>query len=110
MLKKIIIKNVNSIGECVIDFEKGNYRYLEDNVEGDIVNPLAFYGHNGSGKSSVFVAMAYLINLMVEPAESLLPFVVNHFLYEEYESTYKLKINSFLELFLFFIYLFFIYK
>ena len=84
MLKKIIIKNVNSIGECVIDFEKGNYRYLEDNVEGDIVNPLAFYGHNGSGKSSVFVAMAYLINLMVEPAESLLPFVVNHFLYEEY--------------------------
>ncbi|HIU44681.1 MAG TPA: AAA family ATPase, partial [Candidatus Enteromonas pullicola] len=73
MLEKIIIKNVNSIDVCELDFTKGNYRYLEENVKGDIVNPIAIYGHNGSGKSSILNAMAHFIGMMSLPAEALSP-------------------------------------
>lgn len=76
MLEKIIIKNVNSIDVCELDFAKGNYRYLEENVKGDIVNPVAIYGRNGSGKSSILNAMAQFIGMMSLPAEALSPFVV----------------------------------
>lgn len=91
MLKKIIIKNINSINICDLDFKKGNYQYLENNVLEDVVNPIAIYGHNGSGKTSFFNSIASLINLMVEPAESLTPFVVNNFLFEEYFKSIKNK-------------------
>lgn len=84
MLEKIIIKNVNSIDVCELDFAKGNYRYLEENVKGDIVNPIGIYGHNGSGKSSILNAMAQFIGMMSLPAEALSPFVVNNFRFEEY--------------------------
>lgn len=91
MLKRISISNINSIRTCEIDFKKGNYQFLEDNIMGEIVNPIALYGHNGSGKSSFFTAIASLINLMVEPIEFLSPFIVNNFLFEEYKKT---KSNS----------------
>lgn len=84
MLEKIIIKNVNSIDVCELDFAKGNYRYLEENVKGDIVNPVAIYGRNGSGKSSILNAMAQFIGMMSLPAEALSPFVVNNFQFEKY--------------------------
>lgn len=84
MLEKIIIKNVNSIDVCELDFTKGNYRYLEENVKGDVVNPIAIYGYNGSGKSSILNAMAQFIGMMSLPAEALSPFVVNNFLFEKY--------------------------
>lgn len=84
MLEKIIIKNVNSIDVCELDFAKGNYRYLEENVKGDIVNPVAIYGHNGSGKSSILNAVAQFIGMMSLPVEALSPFAVNDFLIEKY--------------------------
>lgn len=87
MLKKIIINNINSIDTCELDFKKGNYQFLEDNTIGDIANPIALYGHNGSGKTSIFNAIASLINFMVEPVEFLTPFVVNNFLFDEYKKT-----------------------
>lgn len=83
MLKKIYIKNINSIDVCEIDFNKGSYKFLQDNVNGDIVNPIAIYGHNGSGKSSFMNAISQFISLLSMPAESLVPFVVNNFLFEE---------------------------
>lgn len=84
MLKRLIIKNINSIDDCEIDFRKGSYKFGEDNVLNDIVNPIAIYGHNGSGKTSIFTSIGYLINLMIEPAESLMPFIVNQFNFNEY--------------------------
>ena len=87
MLKKMIINNINSINTCELDFKKGNYQFLEDNTIDDIANPIALYGHNGSGKTSIFNAVASLINFMVEPVEFLTPFVVNNFLFEEYKKS-----------------------
>ncbi len=84
MLKKIVIKNINSIEVCEIDFSKGNYKFGEENILGDVVNPIAIYGHNGSGKSSVLNAIGSFIALMYYPAEALYPFVVNDFLAQEY--------------------------
>lgn len=89
MLKKLVIKNINSIDTCELDFKKGNYQFLEDNTIKDIANPIALYGHNGSGKTSIFNAIASLINFMVEPAEFLTPFIVNNFLFEEYRNDKK---------------------
>ena len=86
MLKKLIIKNVNSIRVCEIDFVKGNYKFGEENVLNDVVNPIAIYGHNGSGKTSALNAVGHLISLMYYPVESLMPFVVNNFLFEEYNN------------------------
>ena len=79
MLTKIKIKNIYSIGECEIDFSKNRYTYLEENVVGGFVNPIALYGHNGSGKTSVFRAISNFINLMVRPVDDLVAFVVNDF-------------------------------
>lgn len=84
MVKKIIIKNINSIEKCEIDFSKGNYKFAEENVFEDVVNPIAIYGFNGSGKSSVLTAIGHFISLMYYPAEALLPFIVNDFLFQEY--------------------------
>lgn len=84
MLKKIVIKNINSIEKCEIDFTKGNYKFAEENVLGDVINPVAIYGHNGSGKSSVLNAVGLFIALMYYPAEALTPFIVNDFLFQEY--------------------------
>ena len=84
MLEKIIIKNVNSIDVCELDFAKGNYRYLEENVKGDIVNPVAIYGHNGRAKSAILNAVAQFIGMMSLPVEALSPFAVNDFLIEKY--------------------------
>ena len=87
MLNKLIIKNINSISVCEIDFKKEKYKFLEENINGDIVNPISIYGHNGSGKSSVIKAIQQLVSLMNEPATNLRPFIVNNFLFEEYHKT-----------------------
>lgn len=86
MLKKIIINNINSIKTCELDLKKGNYQFLEDNTIDDIANPIALYGHNGSGKTSFFNAIASLISFMIDPVEFLTPFVVNNFLFDEYKN------------------------
>lgn len=84
MLNKIIVKNVGSIEVVKIDFKKNNYKFLEENLIGDIVNPIAIYGHNGSGKSSFFLAIKTLIHLMTEPLDNLYPFIVNDFLFQDF--------------------------
>lgn len=88
MLNKLIIKNVCSIDECVIDFKKNKYSFYEDNVIGDCVNPVALYGHNGSGKSAVFKAVKTLIALQTTSVDFLFPFIVNQFELVKYK---KLK-------------------
>ena len=99
MLEYIKIKNINAIGECEIDFSKDKYRYLEDNVIGNFVNPLAIYGYNGSGKSSLLKAVGYLICLMNNPVDNLEPFIVNQFLFERYNDEPKEEyINGSMEL------------
>lgn len=94
MLKRIVINNVNSIKTCEIDFIKGNYKFSEDNVLGSLVNPIAIYGHNGSGKSSLLNAVQHFISLMVLPTESLMPFTVNNFLFEQFR---KVKEERYLQ-------------
>ena len=87
MLEKIAIRNVNSIDYCELDLTKANYRYAEENVDGPVVNPIAIYGHNGSGKSSILSAVAHFISMMSVPPEAVSPFVVNNFLFEKYHSS-----------------------
>lgn len=89
MLKKVIVTNVNSIGRCEIDLEKGNYKFLNENIKDNVVNPLAIYGHNGSGKTSFFMAIDYLLHLMIDTPNVLIPFIVNDFKYKDYFSGNK---------------------
>lgn len=87
MLEKLYIKNVSSIKECTIDFKKNSYKYREENLIGDIVNPVALYGHNGSGKTAVLRAVQNLVSLLIRPVDQLRPFVVNNLLFEKYSRT-----------------------
>lgn len=103
MLEKITIKNINSIDTCEIDFKKGNYKFLEKNINGEYVNPIVIYGHNGSGKSSFMNAIAFFIALFNTPVDLLQPFLVNNFLFEDYkknknEDLIKGSINLFFEI------------
>ena len=93
MLNRLIIKNINSIDICDIDFKKDKYKYLDNNVNGDIVNPVAIYGHNGSGKTAIINAIQQLVLLMNEPATNLRPFIVNNFLFDEYGKSTSKKIE-----------------
>ncbi|MBO8414552.1 MAG: AAA family ATPase, partial [Firmicutes bacterium] len=58
MLEKIIIKNINSIDVCEIDFKSGNYKFLNENLFDNLINPVVIYGRNGSGKTAVMNAMS----------------------------------------------------
>ena len=78
MLEKIYIKNICSISETELSFIKGNYQYRSDNVLGNLVNPIAIYGHNGSGKTSFLEAIREFILIMFIPPSNLGPFVVNN--------------------------------
>lgn len=91
MLNKITIKNINSIKECTIDFKKNKYTFLDEYILGNNVNPIALYGHNGSGKSSMLKAIDYLIKLMCAPINVLRPFVVNQFEVNKYAKDFKNK-------------------
>ena len=95
MLEKIHIKNICSIGEAEMDFTKGNYQYLKDNILNNVVNPIVIYGRNGSGKTSFFRAIAQFINMMIAPLENLSPFEVNFLNIKEsepnLESSFDLK-------------------
>ncbi len=89
MLEYVKIVNINSIGECEIDFRKDKYKYLENNIIGDCVNPIALYGHNGSGKTSFIKAIAYLVSLLTWPVDNLVPFIVNDFSFKKAISSKK---------------------
>ena len=78
MLTRVQIKNINAIDYCDIDFQKGKYKYLENMIYQDkLVNPVAFYGTNGSGKSSFLEAISYLLTLMLQEPHALNIFVPN---------------------------------
>lgn len=89
MLKKIIMKNISSIKECIIDFKKKSYKFLNDNINNGYVNPIGIYGHNGSGKTSFFKGITTLINLFNASVDNLYPFIVNHFLFLDYQKNKK---------------------
>ena len=114
MLTRVQIKNVNAIDYCDIDFQKSKYKYLDNMIyEDKLVNPIAFYGSNGSGKSSFFKAISHLIKLMIYEPRTFSPFTANNLnidnyikkLKEKYEENEELPksvldpINSFVKLF-----------
>ncbi len=75
MITAVRIRNVSSIEDAAICFEKGGYRYLEEYVLGERVsNPTAVYGTNGSGKSSLLNAFASLVNLLSDEPDRLTGF------------------------------------
>lgn len=84
MLEKIYIKNISSIGECEIDFKKNSYKYREENLINDIVNPVAIYGHNGSGKTAILRAIKALVIMLIRPVDQIQPFIVNNLLFDKY--------------------------
>ncbi len=76
MLTKIEIININSIREATFSFLKGKYQYKERMVyNNEFVNPIAFYGTNGSGKSSVLTAITQMISLLTDEPSELTVFV-----------------------------------
>ncbi len=79
MLTKIAIKNVNAIRKCEIDFKKSKYQYRNEMIlNNEFVSPIAFYGTNGSGKSSFLKAISQLVSLMIDEPDRLSPFIPNY--------------------------------
>lgn len=67
MLLKLKLENVFSIKKAEIDFTKARYLYKSNMLYNDlIVNPIAIYGYNSSGKSSIFKTMAFLTSFLLE--------------------------------------------
>ena len=77
MLTNLKIKNAYSIKNLDMSFIKGKYEYKKDMIQGDIVNPVALYGNNGSGKSSVINALNDLLNLLISDKDSFYPLIAN---------------------------------
>ncbi|MBQ7353377.1 MAG: ATP-binding protein [Clostridia bacterium] len=96
MITKIQIKNINAIDSCDIDFQKNKYKYREEMIYNDkLVNPVAFYGTNGSGKSSFLEAISDLVVLFIADSKSFSRFSPNHLNLEDYiNNLSKEKINS----------------
>ncbi len=85
MLTKVEIKNINSIVEATIDFTKCKYQYKDNMVYNNkVVSPVAFYGTNGSGKSSFLTAISQLITLLTSEPTQIHPFIP-HFRSEKVE-------------------------
>jgi len=80
MLKEIYINNVSSINECAIDFYKGKYEFKEDMIyKNKIVNPIALYGSNASGKSNLLNSLKDLLMIMISDVNKISLFIP-HFL------------------------------
>jgi len=78
MITRVQIRNINSIDYCDIDFQKSKYKYLNNMIYQDkLVNPIAFYGGNGSGKSSFLEAIAALVTLMLDEPTNFSSFIPN---------------------------------
>lgn len=91
MITRIQIKNINAIDSCDIDFQKNKYKYLEEMIYNDkLVNPVAFYGTNGSGKSSLLEAVGRLIELLIYEPSKLRSFIPHQLNSEDHlESFFK---------------------
>ena len=80
MIKKVYIKNINSINEATINFEKGRYQFLNENIMNDkLVNPVAFYGKNGSGKTSFIEALTQMVAILWKEPGNYNMFIPNLF-------------------------------
>lgn len=78
MITKIHIKNINAIKDSTISFKKSRYHYLYENIYNEkLVNPIAFYGTNGSGKTSFIEAIAQLVRILFEEPGSYSLFIPN---------------------------------
>ena len=101
MLTKIEIKNINAIREATFDFSKCKYQYKNHMIHNDeIVNPVAFYGTNGSGKSSFLNAISQLVSLLIdEPSQlgSFVPHLIN--VQNEEKIVYKSEATSSIKLY-----------
>ena len=75
MLTNLKIINAYSIKELNMSFIKGKYGYKIEMVENDIVNPIAIYGNNGAGKSSLINVMNDFVNLLIDDKEKFYPFI-----------------------------------
>lgn len=96
MITKIEIKNIKSIDNVSIDFQKAKYQYLTEMIFNEKnVNPIAVYGKNGSGKSSLLVAICSVANLLTAEKEQLNPLVPNNIiLYNDYIKNNKKEFIS----------------
>ena len=80
MLTRVQISNINAIDYCDINFQKAKYKYLDNMIYQDkLVNPVAFYGSNGSGKSSFFKAIFSVLRLMLFEPQKTSAFQYNVF-------------------------------
>lgn len=80
MVTQIHIKNINAIEDTVISFEKSRYHYLCENIYNDkLVNPIAFYGTNGSGKTSFVDAISQFVQILWKEPGNYSMFVPNLF-------------------------------
>lgn len=80
MLTRVQISNINAIDYCDVNFQKAKYKYLDNMIYQDkLVNPIAFYGSNGSGKSSFFKAIFHVLRLMLFEPQKASPFRFNRF-------------------------------
>lgn len=91
MIKKIYVKNINSCGEYEVDFTKSKYKYLEEMIKNDIVNPIAIYGTNGSGKTSFLRIARILSSLFNDDIEIIQTFTPN---YLHLDETRKILIEN----------------
>lgn len=80
MITKIHIKNINAVEDSIICFEKSRYHYLCENIYNEkLVNPIAFYGTNGSGKTSFIDAMSQLVQILWKEPGNYSMFIPNLF-------------------------------
>lgn len=78
MITSIEVKNINSIKYANLSFEKAKYKYREEFVLNNrVANPIAFYGRNGSGKSSFLSAIHFVVHLLISEVDRLTPFIPN---------------------------------
>lgn len=65
MIKELTVKNLRSIAEASLSFEKSGIEYRQNNIaQSGLVNPAVIYGDNGSGKSILLSCFKYLTLVM----------------------------------------------
>lgn len=99
MLTNIKIINAYSIKELNMSLLKGKYAYKKNMVSKDIVNPVAIYGYNGAGKSSIINTINDMVNLLIADEEKFYPVIANfNFKHKDtlIELTFKLDDNVYL--------------